>query len=59
MRIVDHKMKMIRHETPCGNANAITDKFILEQCKHPIAIFIIFEDADAAITACDYMVIAC
>ena len=52
-------MKMIRHETPCGNANAITDKFILEQCKHPIAIFIIFEDADAAITACDYMVIAC
>ena len=59
MRIVNHKMKMIRHETPSGNANTVADKFILEQRKHPIAIFIVFEDADATITACDYVVIAC
>lgn len=58
MRIVDHKMKMIRHETPCGNANAITDKFTLEQCKHPIAIFIVFEDANATISTRDNVVIA-
>ena len=52
-------MKVVRHETPRSNADTIPNKLILEQREHPIAIFIVFEDADAAITACDYMVIAC
>lgn len=50
---------MVRHETPRSNADTIPNKLILEQREHPIAIFIVFKDADAAITACDYMVIAC
>lgn len=58
MRIVDHKMKVIRHETPRRNTDAIADKLILEQREHPIAIFIVFEDADAAITTRDNVVIA-
>ena len=51
-------MKVIRHETPRRNTNAIADKLTLEQREHPIAIFIVFEDADAAITTRDNVVIA-
>ena len=51
-------MKMVRHETPRSNADTIPNKFILEQREHPIAIFIVFKDADAAITTRDNVVIA-
>lgn len=51
-------MKVIRHETSRRNTDAIADKLILEQREHPIAIFIVFEDADAAITTRDNVVIA-
>lgn len=58
MRVINHEMKVIRHEAPCCNANAITDKLALEQSEHPISIFIVFKDANAAISTRDNMVIA-
>ena len=58
MRIVNHKMKMVRHKTPRRNANAITDELILEQRKHPISIFVVFEDANAAISTRNNVVAA-
>ena len=58
MRIIDHKMKMIRHEAPRRNADPIADKLVLEQREHPIAIFIVFEDADATVASRNNVVIA-
>ena len=56
MRIINHKMKVVRHKTPRRNVDTITDKLVFEQCEHPITIFIVFEDANATVSARDYVV---
>ena len=58
MWIINHKMKVVRHETPRRNVNTISDKLIFKQAEHSISIFIIFEDANAAITARNNVIIA-
>ncbi len=58
MRVINHEMKVIRHEAPRRNANAITDKLVLEQREHPISIFVVFKDANTAISTRDNVVIA-
>ena len=56
MRIINHKMKMVRHETPRRNVNTISDKLIFKQAEHSVSIFVIFEDANATVSARDYVV---
>ena len=58
MRVINHEMKVIRHEAPSRNANTIADEFILEQREHPISILVVFKDANAAISTRDNVVIA-
>ena len=56
MRIINHKMKVVRHETPRRNVDTISDKLIFKQAEHSVSIFVIFEDANATISARDYVV---
>ena len=56
MRIINHKMKVVRHKTPRRNVDTISDKFVFKQGEHSISIFVIFEDANATVSASDYVV---
>lgn len=58
MRVINHEMKVIRHEAPRRNTNAITDKLALKQREHPISIFVVFKNANATISTRDNVVIA-